>query len=522
MQNNALANINKNKVLQDNLNNQIATGKKIMKPSEDPVVAIRALRLRTDLSQIQQFYKKNIPDAQSWLQLTETAISTTVSVVKSMITECERGASDTLETTDREKIIDRLRALRDEAYKTGDADYAGRYIFTGYRTDTSLTFGKAMNKEYQITEAFEFGNLDEMTAVNTANLYDITEANYDGVSLVEQDIDTSTYYRYRLAYDGLDKLVPSQDLDNKDLSAVITMQNKKDDPPVIQPYVYEYDDVDDDGNPIKVQSQLQLEENAQDAYKKAAADPNAMFLVPSTGELVFGKDVFNDLNKENVRYNITYNKSDWAATDLRPEHYFYCESHNDQDLNVKYNPTYLTGNASPDQKIDYQVGFDQYVQVNTYACDVYKHDISRDVDEIIDLAENVSKVEEMVKRLETMQKDPAKNQDKIELELAAAKKAQTYMNDQLQKRFSKYITNSQGYLDDIDEALTIVGNRTKRISLAENRLSDQETSFMTLQSNNEDADATEVAVKLSSAEVSYEAALMATGKMIQNTLLNYL
>ena len=504
MQNNVLSNINKNKMLQDSLNTQLSTGKKIQKPSEDPVVAIRALRLRTDLSQIQQFYKKNIPDAQSWLQLTETAISTTVSVVKSMITECERGASDTLETTDREKIIDSLRALRDEAYKTGDADYAGRYIFTGYRTDTSLTFGKAMNKEYQITEAFEFGDLDEMTAVNTANLYDITEANYDGVSLVEQDIDTSTYYRYRLAYDGLDKMVPNQDLDGNALTAAITIRAKDGETPTA--YTYQ---------PV-------LENDAAAAYRNAANNPKACYLIPSTGELVMGKDVYNSLNKEGVSYNITYNKSDWAATDLRPEHYFYCESHNDQDLNVKYNPTYLTGNASPDQKIDYQVGFDQYVQVNTYACDVYKHDISRDVDEIIDLAENVSKVEEMVKRLETMQKDPAKNQDKIELQLAAAKKAQTYMNDQLQKRFSKYITNSQGYLDDIDEALTIVGNRSKRISLAENRLSDQETSFMTLQSNNEDADATEVAVKLSSAEVSYEAALMATGKMIQNTLLNYL
>ena len=504
MQNNVLSNINKNKMLQDSLNTQLSTGKKIQKPSEDPVVAIRALRLRTDLSQIQQFYKKNIPDAQSWLQLTETAISTTVSVVKSMITECERGASDTLETTDREKIIDSLRALRDEAYKTGDADYAGRYIFTGYRTDTSLTFGKAMNKEYQITEAFEFGDLDEMTAVNTANLYDITEANYDGVSLVEQDIDTSTYYRYRLAYDGLDKMVPKQDLDGNDLTAAITIRAKDGETPTA--YTYQ---------PV-------LENDAAAAYRNAANNPKACYLIPSTGELVMGKDVYNSLNKEGVSYNITYNKSDWAATDLRPEHYFYCESHNDQDLNVKYNPTYLTGNASPDQKIEYQVGFDQYVQVNTYACDVYKHDISRDVDEIIDLAENVSKVEEMVKRLETMQKDPAKNQDKIELQLAAAKKAQTYMNDQLQKRFSKYITNSQGYLDDIDEALTIVGNRSKRISLAENRLSDQETSFMTLQSNNEDADATEVAVKLSSAEVSYEAALMATGKMIQNTLLNYL
>ncbi len=504
MQNNVLSNINKNKMMQDSLNTQLSTGKKIQKPSEDPVVAIRALRLRTDLSQIQQFYKKNIPDAQSWLQLTETAIKTTVSVVKSMITECERGASDSLETSDREKIIDSLRALRDEAYKTGDADYAGRYIFTGYRTDTSLTFAKPMEKEYQITEAFEFKDLDEMTAVNTANLYDITEANYNGVNLVEQNIDTSTYYRFRLAYDGLDKMVPKQDLDGNNLTAAITVRAKDGETPTA--YTYQ---------PVLVN-------DAETAYKNAANNQTACYLVPSTGELVMGKEVYNKFNQEGVSYNITYNKSNWAATDLRPEHYFYCESHNNQDLNVKYNPTYLTGNASPDQKIEYQVGFDQHVQVNTYACDVYKHDISRDVDEIIDLAENVSKVEEMVKRLETMQKDPAKNQDKIELQMAAAKKAQTYMNDQLQKRFSKYITNSQGYLDDIDEALTIVGNRSKRVSLAENRLSDQETSFMTLQSNNEDADATEVAVKLSSAEVSYEAALMATGKMIQNTLLNYL
>ncbi|MBP5223689.1 MAG: flagellar hook-associated protein 3, partial [Lachnospiraceae bacterium] len=60
------------------------------------------------------------------------------------------------------------------------------------------------------------------------------------------------------------------------------------------------------------------------------------------------------------------------------------------------------------------------------------------------------------------------------------------------------------------------------ISLAENRLKDQETTFMTLESNIEDADSTEVAVQLSSAEVSYEAALMATGKVSQNSLLNYI
>ncbi len=163
--------------------------------------------------------------------------------------------------------------------------------------------------------------------------------------------------------------------------------------------------------------------------------------------------------------------------------------------------------------------------MNSYASDVYKHAIGRDVDEIIKLAERVTKAEEQVKQFEDQQKDGSLSDAQkalLETDLSAAKKAETFLKDQLQKTFSKYITRSQGYLDDANEAVTLCGNRDKRVSLAENRLNEQQTTFKTLQSNNEDADATDVAVRLSSAEVSYEAALMATGKMIQTTLLNYL
>lgn len=44
MQNNNLSNINTNKILQDRLSTQMSTEKKINRPSDDPVVAIRALR----------------------------------------------------------------------------------------------------------------------------------------------------------------------------------------------------------------------------------------------------------------------------------------------------------------------------------------------------------------------------------------------------------------------------------------------------------------------------------------------
>jgi len=45
MNNNMMNNINKNKNRLNILDEQYATGKKIQRPSEDPIVAVRALKL---------------------------------------------------------------------------------------------------------------------------------------------------------------------------------------------------------------------------------------------------------------------------------------------------------------------------------------------------------------------------------------------------------------------------------------------------------------------------------------------
>ena len=81
MQDNSLYNINSNKVSQNNLSTQMSTQKKINRPSDDPVIAIRSLRLRSSVSQISQYYEKNVPDAESWIKVTEDALSTVTEVV---------------------------------------------------------------------------------------------------------------------------------------------------------------------------------------------------------------------------------------------------------------------------------------------------------------------------------------------------------------------------------------------------------------------------------------------------------
>ena len=50
------------------LNQQVTTGKKISAPSEDPVIAIRALKLRTTCDQLDQYKNKNIKDATNKLE----------------------------------------------------------------------------------------------------------------------------------------------------------------------------------------------------------------------------------------------------------------------------------------------------------------------------------------------------------------------------------------------------------------------------------------------------------------------
>ncbi|MBE5884997.1 MAG: flagellar hook-associated protein 3 [Lachnospiraceae bacterium] len=504
MQNNTLYNINQNKILQDKLNTQITTKKKVTKPSDDPVVAIRSLRLRSNLSQVSQYNEKNIPDAEQWLELTESAIQSTVDVVSNMITEFQRGSKSNLQTSDRAVILESLKQLRDEVYATGDSDFAGRTIFTGYRTDTKLSFTEDTTQEYVINEQITNTDIDTQTYVDMGELTTLNETNYNSADMTtEQEVEMYEIHRIRLAYENLDDgMVPTinqaigYDENGKtlyqSLGTVTTMS------------------ANGATDPYRVVSDPNY----------ADYDPDAIIFVPETGELLLGETAYTAMQALDPaqEIKITYQKSEWADNDLRPEHYFACSSNG-----IDYNAEYLTkvGNTAK-QVIEYDVGFNQQLQVNTTADEVYLHGIGRAVDEALDLLDQMDKIDAVVAKLEGMVGNEAYDQDTVEAKLAAAKKAQTYMEDTLQKTFESGITEMQGYLDTVNMAYTTVGNRSLRLTLIENRLGNQQTAFETLTSENEDADIADLAVQLSSAELTYDAALAATGKLLQTSLMNYI
>ena len=74
MTNNMLYNINRNRTNLSSLESQYSSGKKISRPSDNPMIAVRSLKLRTNLTELNQYFEKNIPDAKSWMNVTESAL----------------------------------------------------------------------------------------------------------------------------------------------------------------------------------------------------------------------------------------------------------------------------------------------------------------------------------------------------------------------------------------------------------------------------------------------------------------
>lgn len=571
MQNNSLYNINNNKIMQDKLSTMMSTQKKIAKPSDDPVVAIRALRLRTSVSELTQYYEKNAPDAESWLDVTTKALENTIAeVLTQMNKTANKAANKEYGSEDLAVYVEQLKSLRNEFYSTGNLDYAGRYVFTGYRTDTSLTFMKDVEDappSYQITEQTTIEGFDQINCTDIGNLEGLNKNNYKDpstasgfVEVTENDIKNGDVYRLRLSYDVLTNGAPT--ITYKDAAG--TEKSVEGSYP--------------DGNG-GVQTGIQTISVNDDPYSQMLTDEykEAVVFVPETGELLFGSDAYVKLTADvtpQTEFQVTYCKDSWKDGDLRPEHYFACkkaavddmgkpvyvqqvdangkpivdangkpvyEQAKDENGNpmvdangdpvykqkmIDYNQEYLEIGNTNKQVIEYDVGYNQKIQVNTTADKVFVHGLDRDIDDLeralADLVDIDATMTDLDQILKGMDKDNPDDYTAVKNQYDASKKAYDYLRENIHTMFEGTITKTQKYLDMTNLAVTDNGTRSQRLELISNRLMDQRTNFKTLQSENEDIDIAEVIIQLTSTELTYNSALMATGKIMQTSLMNYI
>ncbi len=500
MTNNALYNISNNKHLLSNLEQQYSTGKKITKPSDDPIIAVRALKFRTNLTELNQYYEKNIPDALSWMDVTESALNTVNDIITSMNSYCNQGANDYPSAEDRDAIATNLEQLKGQIYQEGNTNYAGRYVFTGYKTDTSLVFNEETdNLQYTITEPLEAESIDFISRVtNEVDLKELDLNDLDAWNTeMPKQVDT---YRLKLSYSNVE-------------DSMVALSYKKEDGTVVKVSAGDEDAVPQ----IKIVPMV--DENGdvpEDLYEPA---DNTIHFIPETGELVFNKAMFEELNKSS-EISVNYVKKEFEINDLRPEHYFNCTME-DLDHPEKEPVQY----EKKDQQIQYEVNFNQKLTVNTQGSDAFTTGISRMVDEIINAINDVKGVEESIKEVDKKLEDTSLTPEQI-TKLEEIKKQLdaelALKTGVMTKAFQRGITVTEQQQEIVNVAVADLGGRYKRLQLTESRLSNQQVDFEDLLSQNEDADLVDIIIKYSSAETVYNSSLSAASKLVQTSLLDFL
>jgi flagellar hook-associated protein 3 FlgL len=140
------------------------SSKKINKPSDDVYGMMHAMGYKVTLNEIDQ-YKKNIDDADSQLGLTDSVMSSVATIVARARELAVQTSSGTQTAEDRAVAAEEIANLRDEAFRLSQTQLRGRYIFSGYKTDTS-PFNAGFNYQGDSGEMNVLVDRDSTIAVN--------------------------------------------------------------------------------------------------------------------------------------------------------------------------------------------------------------------------------------------------------------------------------------------------------------------------------------------------------------------
>lgn len=480
--NNSLYSINSNKASMDKLNTQLASEKNIQRPSDDPIIAIRALRFRSTLSEIDQYLSKNIQDARSWMETTEEVLGSIVSIVGDVTTYCNQAVNGYYDETNKKTIVDELKALRDQVYHNANSDCAGRTIFTGFKTDGMLTYTEDCEKTYEITQKMVPDNIETLKkVVNSLDISTVNDATIDSVDINSIKLPTQeNVYRLRLAYTELDA----------DAGVTIKVGNEE-----LASTVKESKDTD--------------------AY---VPGDDEIYFVADTGELVLGKNVYAKMMKAE-EYNITYTKTGFDKGELDPTQFFDCIDKTSDDPNewIEY--------VSRKQEINYEINFNQTMTINTMGKDIFTPDMTRDIDDIIDVVNVAIHASEKKDKLEKMYASAADGSDaqkKYKQLLDLCEREIDFAKANMVDAFSNGLDKFTAHQDRVSLARAEVGTKLNRLDLNESRLQAQKVTVDNLKSTNEDVNLTEVAVELDEASAIYDASLAAASKVVQKKLLDFL
>ncbi len=197
---------------------QIATGRRVLSPQDDPAAAAYILGLRNTISTVEQ-YQDNSERVRARLELEETTLQGVTNLLPRIQELAVQGQNDALTAEQRNAIAEEVLLLRDQLFSLANTrDSNGEYIFAGFQggSEPFVSVG-AGSYSYR-------GDMGERS-LQISNGRSIQDRN-NGFD-VFMNIDTSTGAKRNL-FETVDQIAVGMQANNPDAVLIDDIQRAQD------------------------------------------------------------------------------------------------------------------------------------------------------------------------------------------------------------------------------------------------------------------------------------------------------
>ncbi|WP_117168762.1 flagellar hook-associated protein FlgL [Paraliobacillus sediminis] len=133
LSNNMLRNLSNSYSNLDKYMEQLSTGKKISRPSQDPVVAMKGMGYRSEVSNVEQ-YQRNVSEVHNWLDNSDASLDETNQALQKLRELTVQASNDTYGEEERANIAAEVDQLKLQLEGIKNTKVNDKYLFNGTNT----------------------------------------------------------------------------------------------------------------------------------------------------------------------------------------------------------------------------------------------------------------------------------------------------------------------------------------------------------------------------------------------------
>jgi flagellar hook-associated protein 3 FlgL len=134
LSNNMLRNLSNSYMKLDKYMEQLYTGKKINRPSDNPVVAMKGINYRSQVNEAEQ-YLRNTSEGHNWMDNSDAALDKATKAMQKLRELAVKASNATNDKEEYASIKSEAEQLKEHLKSIADTQVNGRYLFNG--TDTT-------------------------------------------------------------------------------------------------------------------------------------------------------------------------------------------------------------------------------------------------------------------------------------------------------------------------------------------------------------------------------------------------